>query len=358
MRVAAARIVPKVGDLEGNRALSAVAIAEAAEAGARLIVLPELANSGYMFADREEAVAAAEPLDGPTVALWRELAERHDVVVVGGLCELDDEGALRNTAVVVDSAGLRAAYRKLHLWAAETELFVAGDEPAPVVDTAVGRIGLAICYDLWFPEQTRALALAGADILAIPANLTDDPAQEGLPHIDVITAIATAHLNRVHLVLCDRGGHERGHDYLGAAVVVDAAGQLLAGPPPGREAALAIADIDVEAARDKRWGPYNDLIGDRRPAHYGPLGDRAAETQSGSDCSSKTGTAGGGASGPAEPGGEASRAADSGGGSSDAADSGAEASSALDSGGGLSGAAGSGGGASGAEPARGSSARD
>jgi predicted amidohydrolase len=267
-RVAAARTAPQVGELEANRARSAEAIEQAAAAGARLVVLPELASSGYGFADRAEALAAAEPVNGPTVALWRSLAERLDVVVVGGICERDGD-ALRNTAVVVDATGVRAAYRKLHLWGNEVGLFRPGDEPAPVVDTAVGRIGLAVCYDLWFPEQTRALALAGADLLAIPANLTGDAPQEGLPHIDVITAIATAHLNRVHLVLADRCGVERGHRYLGAALVVDAAGRLLAGPPDGDAPALAVADVDLEQARDKRWGPHNDLLGDRRPEHYG-----------------------------------------------------------------------------------------
>lgn len=268
MRVAAARTAPRVGDLQGNRARSAEAIEQAAAAGARLVVLPELASSGYQFADRAEAMAAAEPLDGPTVALWRSLADRHDVVVVGGICELGGD-VLRNTAVVVDAGGLRAVYRKLHLWGNEVELFAAGDAPAPVVETAAGRLGLAVCYDLWFPEQTRGLALADADVLTIPANLTGDAPQPGLPHIDVITAIATAHLNRVHVVLADRCGIERGHRYLGAALVVDAAGRLLAGPPDGDAPALAVADIDLAQARDKRWGPHNDLIGDRRPEHYG-----------------------------------------------------------------------------------------
>jgi predicted amidohydrolase len=269
IRVAAARTAPQVGELEANRAASAQAVEQAVAAGARLVVLPELASSGYGFADRAEARAAAEPLDGPTVELWHELAARHDIVIVGGICERGAGDVVWNTAVVVDASGLRAAYRKLHLWGREVELFAPGDAPAPVVDTAVGRIGLAVCYDLWFPEQTRGLALAGADLLAIPANLTADPAQDGLPHIDVITAIATAHLNRVHVVLADRCGVERGHRYLGAALVVDAAGRLLAGPPDGDTPDLAVADLDLAQARDKRWGPHNDLLGDRRPEHYG-----------------------------------------------------------------------------------------
>jgi len=266
--VAAARLAPQAGDLSGNRARSATAIEQAAAAGARLVVLPELASSGYGFVDRAEALAAAEALDGPTVALWQELARRLDVVVVGGINERADGDLLHNTAVVVDGGGLRGVYRKLHLWDSEIALFAAGQAPAPVVQTAVGSIGLAVCYDLWFPEQTRGLALTGADLLAIPANLTGEPLQAGLPHVFVSTAIATAHLNRVHLVLADRCGVDRGQRYLGAAVVVDAAGRLLAGPPDGDEPGLVTAELDLDQARDKTWGPHNDLLGDRRPEHY------------------------------------------------------------------------------------------
>jgi predicted amidohydrolase len=271
VRAAAVRLAPVLGDPAASLERSSAAIAQAAAAGARLVVLPELASSGYRFVDAVQAAAAAEPIPGPTTARWAELAQRFGLVVVGGVCERDAGGALRNSAVVVDASGVRAVYRKLHLWGTEPELFTAGEAPAPVVDTAVGRIGLAVCYDLWFPEQARALALAGADILAVPANLTADPAQPGLPHLDVITAIATAHLNRVHVVLSDRCGPEGDTDgWLGAAVVVDASGALLAGPPPGSEPALAIADLDVAAARDKSWGAHNDLLADRRPEHYAP----------------------------------------------------------------------------------------
>jgi predicted amidohydrolase len=274
VRAASVRLAPVLGDPAASLARSTAAIEEAAAAGARLVVLPELASSGYRFADADQAAAAAEPIPGPTTDGWTALAHRLEVVIVGGVCELDPDGALRNSAVVVDGSGVRAVYRKLHLWGTEPDLFVAGDAPAPVVDTAVGRIGVAVCYDLWFPEQARALALAGAEILAVPANLTADAPQAGLPHLDVITAIATAHLNRVHVVLSDRCGREgeTGEGWLGAAVVVDASGELLAGPPPGTEPALAIADLDLAAARDKSWGDRNDLIADRRPEHYAPHG--------------------------------------------------------------------------------------
>ncbi len=126
-------------------------------------------------------------------------------MVVGGVCEVDDRDRVRNTVVVVDARWDRApVYRKLHLWGREKSLFVAGEERPPVVETAVGRIGLGICYDLWFPELVRDLAARGAEIVAFPSNLSASPAQEGLPHLDVIVAIAAAHVNRVHLVIADR----------------------------------------------------------------------------------------------------------------------------------------------------------
>jgi 5-aminopentanamidase len=268
IRVAAVRLCPEIGEVAANRAASVAAIARAAADGARLVVLPELATSGYCFRDTAEARASAEPVPGPTTRAWQEAAERHGVVIVGGICELDGLDQVRNTVVIVDAAGLRGRYRKLHLWGGELNLFVAGDERPPVVETAVGRIGLGICYDLWFPELVRDLAARGADLVAFPSNLSASPAQDGLPHLDVIVAIAAAHVNRVHLVLADRSGSERGHDWLGASLIVDADGTLLAGPPPGDGEAIAIAELDPEHARSKSWGEWNDLLGDRRGDIY------------------------------------------------------------------------------------------
>jgi predicted amidohydrolase len=267
--LAAVRLAPVLGDVEGNRDRATAAVADAAARGANLVVLPELATSGYCFADVAEARASAEPVPGPTTDAWAAAAAAADVVVVGGVCELDADGGVRNSAVVVGRDGLLARYRKLHLWGRETELFATGDEAPPVVDTPVGRVGIGVCYDLWFPEHARALALAGADILAFPSNLSYSPAQDGLPHLDVVTALATAHVNRVHLVVADRCGTERGHRWLGAAIVVDADGVLRAAAPDDDQPAIVLATLDLAAARDKRWGAWNDVLADRRPGLYG-----------------------------------------------------------------------------------------
>ena len=107
VRIACAQLAPALGDLEGNRRRSLRAIDDAAAAGSGLVVLPELCSSGYVFAGRDEAAAAAEPADGPTVTAWAEAAARHRLVVVGGFAEAD-AGELFNSAVLVDGDGVRA----------------------------------------------------------------------------------------------------------------------------------------------------------------------------------------------------------------------------------------------------------
>lgn len=270
VRVAAVRLGPEIGALEANRRASVSAIEEAAAAEAELVVLPELAASGYVFSGADEAHSCAEPVPGPTTEAWQAAAARTGCTVVGGLCELDGSGRLRNSAVVVDASGVLVVYRKLHLWGRETLMFVAGDDPPPVVETRAGRIGVGICYDLWFPELARSLALRGADILAAPSNLSASPPQPGLPHLDVVVAIATAHVNRMHVVVADRCRAERGEQWLGASLVVAADGTVAAQSLDGARPGSALADLDLASARDKRWGEHNDLAGDRRQARFYP----------------------------------------------------------------------------------------
>src|SRR5215471_14413053 len=151
-RIAVCQLPLTIGEPDANRATAHDAVVRAAGAGARLVVLPELVNSGYVFEGPSEARELAEPVTGPTVADWTTLARERDLVIVGGFCELDDAGVVRNSSVLIDASGPRAVYRKAHLWADEQDCFVPGSEAPPVVDTALGRIGLLICYDAEFPE--------------------------------------------------------------------------------------------------------------------------------------------------------------------------------------------------------------
>ena len=275
VRVACAQIAPSVEDPRGNRSLTRDAVRESVAAGARLVVLPELSTSGYVFESPDEARSAAEPAGGPTLRGWAEEAARGEAVVVGGFCELGDDGVLHNSAAVVDGGGVLAVYRKLHLWDREQLVFEPGREPAPVVETPAGRIGVGVCYDINFPEVARGLALAGADLIALPTNFPRFPRPEGERPIEVTLAMATAHLNHVFVAVCDRTGTERGVDWVGGSVVCDEWGWVLAGPPEGFGPGLVVADCDLARARDKAWNERNDVLGDRRPELY-RLGESAA----------------------------------------------------------------------------------
>ncbi|WP_232668246.1 nitrilase-related carbon-nitrogen hydrolase [Pseudonocardia sp. TRM90224] len=274
--VAAVQVPAAMGERDPGRALAMLtaAVRDAAGRGARLVVLPELAACGYTFRDAAEARAAAEPLaSAPTVARLRELSRDLGCVLVAGLAELGDDGEVYNTAVLVEGGQVRAGYRKVHLWGGEAELFRPGTQPPAVVDTAAGRVGVMICYDLEFPEWVRLAAEAGAEIVAVPANWPALPVPAGERPLEVIKAQAAAGAYRVHVVVADRCGRERGVDWTGGSIVCGADGYLRAGPATEPEApaapAILLAELDPAAARDKSLGPHNDALRDRRPGLYG-----------------------------------------------------------------------------------------
>ncbi len=267
-RVACQQLAPTLGDLEANRTLTRDAIGQAVGAGADVVVLPELVTSGYMFEAPEEAAAAAIARDHDLLREWASEAARTGIVLVGGFCERGDDGAIYNSAAAFDSGGLRAVYRKLHLWDREKLVFTPGSDPPPVIDTPVGRIAVLICYDLEFPELTRSVALAGAQLLVVPTNwpLVARPLGERPP--EVVIAMATARVNRMAVACADRVGTERGQEWTGGATIVGVDGWVAA---ETREPGLLIADVDLEPALDKRLTEHADAFGDRRPALYSPI---------------------------------------------------------------------------------------
>ena len=269
IRIGCAQVSPKVGDLEGNRRLAKTAVRNLAVGfESRIVVLPELMSSGYVFDSMEEARSCGEPTDGPTISRWAEDAADYGSVIVGGFAELGEHGALYNSAAVLGPDGLLAVYRKAHLWDREKLWFMPGSEPPPVVETPFGRIGVAVCYDLYFPELTRGLALAGADAIVVPANLPLFPRPKRERPVEMALAQATAHVNKVWVALCDRAGSERDVEWTGASCVVDPDGWLAAGPVDDYGTGIISAECDFRRARDKAWGPRNDVVGDLRPELY------------------------------------------------------------------------------------------
>lgn len=256
-------LAPAIGELEVNLDLASEAIGSAARAGADVIVLPELVTSGYCFESLQEVRSVSIGAGHPVFARWAQMAAA--AVVVLGFAELGEDGALYNSAALIDSSGLRAVYRKTHLWDAETLWFCPGTEPSPVVVTAVGRIAMMICYDLEFPELTRAVALKGADLLTVPTNWPFVARPDGLPAPEVVIAMAAARVNRMPIACCDRCGIERGQRWNESTTIVGADGWPLATANSSR---TAIADVDLVAARDKQISARNNVLTDRRPDVY------------------------------------------------------------------------------------------
>jgi predicted amidohydrolase len=265
VRIACAQLNLPVGDVPRCIEKTCEAIASARDQGADMVVLPELASCGYPLLSSEEAGSCA---DESSVCLdrWEDAAQKK-VIVVAGFCE-KAAGRVYNSCALIDRSGVRAVYRKLHLWDREKLLFAPGSDTPPVIETGVGRVAMAICYDLEFPELMRNLALHGADVLALPTATPYKPRPAGTHPMAVTLAMATARLNGIFLACCDHSGSERETAFDGGTVIVSRNGWLAAGPPKDYGEGIVVADCDLESARDKKRGERNDLFADRRPELY------------------------------------------------------------------------------------------
>lgn len=265
--VAACQLRVDVDDPDGTRDRLVAAVDDAVARGAQLVVLPELVTSGYVFADLAEARERSEPVDGPTVTLLAELSARHGIVLVAGFCERSDGDRPFNSVAVLDAGRVLAVYRKTHLWGTEKTVFAVGDALAPVVRTSVGVVAAMICYDLEFPEMVRDVALRGAQLVVAPSNWPANSPPPGERAPEVVKAQASAAVNRVFVVVCDRVGTERGVEWIGGSVICDVEGYPVAGPAQGEETTL-LAELDLGRALVKDVGPYNHALTDRRPDLY------------------------------------------------------------------------------------------
>jgi 5-aminopentanamidase len=267
--VAVCQLGLAVGETGANRAAAAAAIEEAAGRGAELVVLPELCDSGYVFTDEAEARALATPAaNSPTLHEWQALAAQHRTVIVGGFCELGEDGLVYNSAALTSPDGVLAVYRKAHLWDAEKLVFTPGDAPPPVIDLPFGRVGMMICYDLEFPEWVRLPALAGADLIAAPVNWPAMPVPAGERPCDVVRVQADACVNGVFIAVADRCRVERGVSWVGGTVIVGPDGYPVAGPVTADNPAVLSAYCDLARARSKQVSAHNDVLADRRPLLY------------------------------------------------------------------------------------------
>ncbi len=267
VRVAAVQMEPKLGRIEANLERILGSIADAAQAGARLVVFPECALSGYGFASREEGLAHAVAVESAPVARVIAACRQHACFCIFGLLERDG-ARLFNACVLAGPAGLVATYRKVHLPYLGIDMFAdPGDMPFAVHDAGGVKVGMHICYDGAFPEPARVMALLGADLLVLPTNWpthSECAAEHMIP--------TRAMENTVYVMAVNRVGEESGFRFIGGSSIVDPSGRRLAQAGPDSEEIL-YAEIDPAIARKKRLvrvpGKHEvNRIADRRPRFY------------------------------------------------------------------------------------------
>lgn len=246
---------------EANLAIICGLLDEAAQNGVDVLVLPELANSGYNFESIEEARSVSEIVNkGPVCQLLREWSAGGRLAV-SGLCERAGD-TLYNSAVVYADGRLETVYHKAHLFANEGSFFQPGTDKPPVISFRGHKMGVMICFDWFFPEFARSLALRGAQIILHPANLVLPYCQKAMITRSIENRVFTATANRI--------GSERGLAFSGLSQVTSPTGDLLA--QAGADfSGVAWAEADLDKADNKWVTRQNHLFNDRRPELYDDL---------------------------------------------------------------------------------------
>jgi predicted amidohydrolase len=226
---------------------------------ADLIVLPELANSGYNFPSREYAFENAEDISNSSfVSFLTDEAKKYNLNIVAGINEREGE-KLYNSAVLITPEGLSGKYRKIHLFRNEKDIFEKGNLGLPVFDLGVYKIGILICFDWIFPEVWRILAMKGADVICHPSNLVLPYAQQAVPVHGMI--------NKTFNITANRYGTERDVTFSGKSIISDPFGKTLITAAPDKDE-VRIMEMDIEKAREKMITPRNHVFNDRIPEEY------------------------------------------------------------------------------------------
>ncbi len=230
----------------------------------QLLVLPELFATGYQFRSKDEVAELSENVkSGQTVEFLCDMSREKGIYIVAGLPERDGD-KFYNSAVLTSPDGLIGVYRKTHLYFEEKLYFSPGDTGFKVWDTEIGRIGIMICFDWFFPEAMRCLALNGAEIVAHPSNLV-------LPYCPDAMPLRCLE-NRVFAVTANRIGTEDRTEgkpltFVGQSLIVSPEGKVLI-KASGEEERLLVAEFDPKTARNKALNPLNDIFKDRMPEAY------------------------------------------------------------------------------------------
>ena len=273
-------------DIEANKQKLAQNIAAVAARGAQLVVLQELHNSLYFCqVESTDNFDLAEPIPGPSTDFYGALARKHGVVLVTSLFERRAAGLYHNTAVVFERDGsIAGTYRKMHIpddpAYYEKFYFTPGDLGFHPIDTSVGRLGVQVCWDQWYPEGARLMTLQGAELLIYPTAIgyeSSDLPEEQQRQREAWTTVQRGHAvaNGLPVIAVNRTGHEpdpsgqtRGIQFWGSSFVCGPQGEMLARASVDREENLVV-DIDLQRSENvRRWWPF---LRDRRIEEFGGL---------------------------------------------------------------------------------------
>lgn len=276
-------------DMAQNRAKLARNIADVVQRGAQLVVLQELHNSLYFCqVEDTENFSLAEPIPGPSTEFFGQLARQYKVVIVTSLFERRAPGLYHNTAVVLESDGsIAGRYRKMHIpddpAYYEKFYFTPGDLGFEPIDTSVGRLGVQVCWDQWYPEGARLMALRGAELLIYPTAIgyesTDTPDEQQRQR-EAWTIVQRGHAvsNGLPVVAVNRVGHEpdpsgqtHGINFWGSSFACGPQGEILASASDTDEETLVV-DVDMQRSENvRRWWPF---LRDRRIEEFQGLTKR------------------------------------------------------------------------------------
>lgn len=281
-------------DVEANKQKLARNIADVAQQGAQLVILQELHNSLYFCqTENTELFDLAEPIPGPSTDFYGELARKHHIVLVTSLFERRAAGLYHNTAVVFEADGTIAGkYRKMHIpddpAYYEKFYFTPSDMGFQPIDTSVGRLGVQVCWDQWYPEGARLMALRGAELLIYPTAIgyeSSDTPEEQERQREAWTTVQRGHAvaNGLPVVAVNRTGHEpdpsgqtRGISFWGSTFVAGPQGELLYRAPKDEEV-NTVVDIDMKRSENvRRWWPF---LRDRRIEEFAPLSKRFLDNE-------------------------------------------------------------------------------
>lgn len=276
-------------NVEFNLQKLAKGIAQAAQRGAELVVLQELHNTPYFCqTENPDLFDLAEPIPGPSTDFFGTLARQFGVVIVTSLFERRAAGLYHNTAVVIEKDGTIAGkYRKMHIpddpAYYEKFYFTPGDLGFEPIDTSVGRLGVQVCWDQWYPEGARLMALRGADLLIYPTAIgyeSSDTPEEQARQREAWTTVQRGHAvaNGLPVIAVNRTGHEpdpsgqtHGIQFWGSSFVAGPQGEFLFRADIDEEV-VAIVDIDLQRRENvRRWWPF---LRDRRIEEFAPLAKR------------------------------------------------------------------------------------